>query len=75
MVAIYICLPIIYMHSFHFIDSQVGFINFSSWYEDYENPLRIDVDVPGTGIFSVTTPHDIFTCGGLLSYKLPLVNY
>jgi hypothetical protein len=37
---------------------RVGFINFSSHYKDYENPLRIDVN-DASRIFSVTIPHDI----------------
>ena len=52
---------------------QVGFINFSNSYEDYQEPLRIDVD--DSYIFSVTTPHDILMRDGLLSYELPLVNH
>jgi hypothetical protein len=50
---------------------RVGFINFSSHYKDYENPLRIDVN-DASCIFSVTTPHDILMHDDLLSYELPL---
>ena len=55
------------------LNVQVGFINFSSWYEDYQEPLRIDVD--DSYVFCATTPHDILMRDGQLSYKLPLVNH
>ena len=54
-----------------YIQLQVGFINFSSYYNDYTNPLRVDVnDV--AGIFYVTTPEDILTNNRCLNIELPV---
>ena len=52
---------------------QVGFINFSSLYNDHNNPLRVDVNDPTEILFSVTTPHDILTNDRWINIELPLV--
>ena len=51
---------------------QVGSINFSSHYNDYTNPLRVDVN--DSRIFGVTTPQDILTNERWLDIELPLVS-
>ena len=53
---------------------QVGSINFSSYYTDYQNPLKIDVDNTFL-MFSATTPYDILTRDGKVEVELPLVSH
>ena len=51
---------------------QVGFINFSSHYTNYNNPLKVLSNTPY--IFSAVTPADILTKDDDLEMELSLVS-
>ena len=41
---------------------QVGIINFSPYYMDYEDPVKIDIN-NDSQLVIITCPHDILTSG------------